>query len=46
MEVIKVLPEHETQGEYVLINERDFDKEKHVIYEPLSNKEPAKKGDK
>ncbi|MBT2299268.1 hypothetical protein J7E70_02215 [Variovorax paradoxus] len=34
MNVIKIMPSHESQGPFVLINEGDFDPKKHELYEP------------
>lgn len=46
---VKIKPQSQEQGEYVVINEEDFDKEKHEIYVevegevPNSFKKPARK---
>lgn len=33
MNVVKIKPSHPSQGDYVLINEEDFDSKVHVLYE-------------
>lgn len=43
MDVIKVKPWGKNQGDYVLINAADFDKEKHELYEVKKPTAPVKK---
>lgn len=40
MDVVKIKPSSEDQGEFVIINKCDFDKEKHELLAPV--KETAK----
>ena len=41
IETVKVLPESEEQGNYIVINAEDFDKKKHKLYEGPDNPEPV-----
>ena len=43
MKTVKVKPWSKDQGDYVLINELDFDPKIHAIYEEVEQKEPAKR---
>lgn len=38
METVKIKATHESQGEFVIINKEEFDKDKHELY-----KEPRKR---
>jgi hypothetical protein len=37
IETVRILPESEEQGNYILINAEDFDKKKHKIYDGPDN---------
>jgi len=41
LETVKVMPWGDDQGDYVVINKNDFDKEKHKLYEEKVSKKKA-----
>ena len=43
MKTVKVKPWSKDHGDYVLINELDFDPKIHTLYEEVEQKEPAKR---
>ena len=43
MKTVKVKPWSKDQGDYVLINELDFDPKIHALYEEVEQKEPTKR---
>lgn len=45
IEIIKILPENESQGDFVVINKEDFDPKVHKEYSEVKEA-PKKKGKK